>query len=242
MNWTVLLALFWMLTAIAAWIFHRPSDTEREVLEKVTTMQLLFSSWEARRRLGIPADEEQILKSYRQRLLSSAAVVALPALILVVLSLTDQAPAEPPVLEPAAQRERAEVPAEEPRDVKQLIRTYVRETDEEGPPVVVEEYREETLEEKRDPIRLYGTAKVAPLYDNEQLLGITITNVQPNSFWEMVGFEEGDFVLEANGERMDNPNTSVAFMNSLHDAPEVVVRVRGTDGAERTLLYNAPKE
>ena len=58
----------------------------------------------------------------------------------------------------------------------------------------------------------------------------------------MVGFRDGDFILEANGELMDNPNTSVAFMNSMQTAPEVRVRVRGVDDNERTLLYVAPQD
>ena len=124
----------------------------------------------------------------------------------------------------------------------EIVEDAAPEIVEDAAPEVVEEYRVETLEEKRDPIRLYGTAKVAAKYDVDQLLGITISHIQPGSFWAMVGFRDGDFILEANGELMDDPNTSVAFMNSMHDAPEIRVRVRGADDVERTLLYNAPRE
>jgi hypothetical protein len=238
----VLFALVWILVAIAGWIFTRPSESEAEAMTKITTSDLLLLSHATVRRSALSPDEEGELRGYRRRLLATGTVLLLPALMVVIFGRADHDTPELQTTAPVVVPAEVEAAEEKPKAKKQLVRTYLRDPDSSGPPIIVEEFREETLEEKRDPIRLYGTAKVKPLYDNEQLLGITISKIQPDSFWDMVGFRDGDFVIEANGEIMDNPNTSVAFMNSLERAPEVIVRVRGTDGEERTLLYSTPRE
>ncbi len=246
MSTTLLLALVWILAALVAWVISRPSEQEREILNGVGQRELLFSFDKARRRSQWSPEDEGLLLRLRRRS-STSAVVVVGLLGVVALSLSGpDDPADPDAQFIAAHEQASTEPDSqanaEPEAQEQLVRTYRRSPDGEGPPEVVEEYRVETLEEKRDPIRLYGTAKVAAKYDNMQLLGISITNIQPDSFWEMVGFREGDFILEANGELMDNPNTSVAFMSSMHEAPEVIVRVRGSDDVERTLVYSAPRD
>ena len=240
MNWTLLAALVWLLIAIAGWILSRPSSVEKEALAKVDRSDLLRSLAGKIRGQLITPEEASLLQRFRLRVAATVFVLLLPLAFLFPSRPNENAdPLLPP---PPEVVDHVEPAAEKPEAKKQIVRRYYREEGADGPPIVVEEFREETLEEKRDPIRLYGTAKVSALYDNEQLLGVTITNIDEGSFWDIVGFREGDFVIEANGELMDNPNTSVAFMNSLHKAPEVNIRVRGIDDVERTLLYTAPRD
>ncbi len=243
---TLVFILIWLAIAFVAWWISRPSEDERDVLGNTSLGRLLFSFDETRNRAQWSLENENIVRRVRTRSLACALLALAPLPIWIAISAMDDASEPDSLAEFEEELEEDERPANrvapKKEEEKVLVRTYRRKEGDRGPPEVIEEYRVETLEEKRDPIRLYGTAKVAAKYDVDQLLGITITNIKPGSFWEMVGFRDGDFILEANGELMDDPNTSVAFMNSMHNAPEVIVRVRGVDDIERTLMYNAPKE
>ncbi|MED5261247.1 MAG: hypothetical protein VX574_02440 [Myxococcota bacterium] len=98
----------------------------------------------------------------------------------------------------------------------------------------------ETLEEMRQPTRLYGTARIEAVYDRHDFLGVEVRNVDEGSLWDLLGFRSGDLVVEANGELVDNPAAGVQFMNSLARDSSVVVRVRGTDGEERWIDFRFP--
>jgi type II secretory pathway component PulC len=100
---------------------------------------------------------------------------------------------------------------------------------------------QEALSEHRTPTRLYADARVRPVYANEDLLGVKVLGIVPGSFWDQVGFREGDVVLEVNGELVDDPTASVHFMNSLSRQHELILRVRGEDGEERILEHRLPR-
>ena len=100
----------------------------------------------------------------------------------------------------------------------------------------------EALAELRTPTRLYGTAKVKPVYRVHDVEGARITKIDPNSFWAMLGVQEGDVVIELHGEPLDDPATLVALMNALERDEHVEVVVRGTDGTVRYLEYRSPDD
>ena len=98
----------------------------------------------------------------------------------------------------------------------------------------------ETLDEMREPTRLYGTARIEAVYDRHDFLGVQVKSVDEGSLWDLLGFRSGDLVVEANGELVDNPAAGVQFMNSLARDSSVVVRVRGADGEERWIDFRFP--
>jgi len=100
----------------------------------------------------------------------------------------------------------------------------------------------ETLEALRRPIRLYGTAKVEPVYRLHSVEGALITRIDPNSFWAMLGVREGDVVIELYGEPVDDPAVLVALMNALELDDHVALAVRGTDGEVRYLEFRNPDD
>jgi len=99
----------------------------------------------------------------------------------------------------------------------------------------------EPLEKLRTPIRLYGTAKVKPIYRAHDVEGARITNIQAGSFWAMVGVQNGDIVIELHGDPIDDPADLVALMNVLELDEHVALRVRGTDGEVRYLEFRNPE-
>ena len=75
----------------------------------------------------------------------------------------------------------------------------------------------------------------------EAALGIRIGNVVEGSFWEDLGIEEGDVVLELNHRLMDEPEASTYLMNALAREPVLIMRVRDAEGVERFLEYRTPE-
>jgi C-terminal processing protease CtpA/Prc len=99
----------------------------------------------------------------------------------------------------------------------------------------------ETLAALRTPIRLYGTAKVSAVYEVYDFLGVRLEEIEPGSFWEILGVKEGDVVVEVHGEPLDDPSVGVALIKSLSQDSEVKIRVRGADGSQRYLQFTAPE-
>ena len=93
----------------------------------------------------------------------------------------------------------------------------------------------------RSQPRLFGGAKVEPLYDprSDALAGVRVSRVRKGSFWERLGVRGGDVVLEVNGELVDTPAASVKLINDLSEAAVLILRVRGEDGLERYLEYRS---
>lgn len=238
MNLHLLLLLIWLLGTLAAWLWSRPVNEERSVigtLQVSDRLRFALLGTRAIERHTADAEEQRIIAEHARRTRIGGLIVLLPLAIYGVLFAVGQ-PSDHRVVDatPASMNEpRAPIP----EDQEPTVRTYLR-----GPSELSElnpDEEPEPLEEKRTPTRLYATAKVKPLYNNETLLGIQILRVDSGSFWEMIGFRSGDFILEANGELMDTPAASVSFMNAMNSNRELVIRVRGTDEEERILVFNA---
>jgi type II secretory pathway component PulC len=93
----------------------------------------------------------------------------------------------------------------------------------------------------RSHIRLYGTAKVSAVYQGHEFVGVRLENIKAGSFWELIGVQDGDVVLEVHGQRMDDPAVGVALINSVSSDSEAKLRVRGIDGSQRYIEYFAPE-
>lgn len=104
-----------------------------------------------------------------------------------------------------------------------------------------EEQKPETLEEKRQQIRLFSTAKVKPIYRLHDVEGARLTRIQPGSFWDMLGVQEGDVVIELHGSPVNTPAMLVELMNVLESDEHVAIRVRGLDGEVRYLEFRVPR-
>ena len=134
------------------------------------------------------------------------------------------APSQAPGPTPPAQVEAAEVAA--PNDT-----TDNRKTGEEG-----------ALSPSRTAVRLYGNARVRPLYDRygNALEGVEISQVSPGSFWQELGIDDGDVILELNGKLIDSPAASVELMNQFSRGYVLNLRIRTREGVERFIDYRTP--
>ncbi|MDG2334830.1 MAG: hypothetical protein P8Q97_11450 [Myxococcota bacterium] len=109
-------------------------------------------------------------------------------------------------------------------------------------PPNVQNGEEGALSPKRTAVRLYGNARVKPLYDlrSNKIDGVEISAIEAGSFWEDLGVDEGDVVVELNGQMIDSPEASVELMNQFSRGYVLNLRVRTAEGRERFIDYRTP--
>jgi membrane-associated protease RseP (regulator of RpoE activity) len=116
-----------------------------------------------------------------------------------------------------------------------------------GPPPAlpdnVKTGEEGALSPTRTGVRLYGDAKIKPLYNlhNNEIGGVQVSHITPGSFWQELGIDEGDVILELNGELIDTPAASIDLMNQFSRGYVLNVRLRTIEGRERFIDYRTPE-
>lgn len=113
------------------------------------------------------------------------------------------------------------------------------------PPPLGGDASEEALppcpDEWRDPIRLFGDAQVRPVYEQRTMLGVSIRGVKPRSFWEELGIDSDDRIVELGGEPIDSPQRSVDLMNALQSSSRIRLRLLTREGRDRWISWDAPE-
>jgi len=153
--------------------------------------------------------------------------------------------AQPVVTKESVARSLAEPPqAENAPDVAARPEPLTAPLPSAAPPASAETKTgdEEALSPTRTAVRLYGNAKVRPLYNlqDDAIAGVQISNIAPGSFWEELGVEDGDIILELNGEVIDTPAASVNLMNQFSRGFVLNLRLRTAEGVERFIDYRTP--
>jgi len=224
-----ILPLF-LVGALLAWMAPRvrERDSLRAYPFEVWGLLLLpTGKWQE----AVAPVDRSVLQSFRRRMGLGATFAGLATAIGFLLFPTESPnPVEVPIT-PGIER----VPDRQQPIPSPTKPPPVHETNLEVPDV-------ETLRELRTPTRLYGTAKVKPVYRLHDVEGALITRVDPGSFWAMVGVQEGDVVIELHGDPIDDPADLVALMNVLERDEHVAIRVRGQDGEVRYLEHRIPEE
>ena len=103
---------------------------------------------------------------------------------------------------------------------------------------------EGALSPARTKVRLYGNAKIKPLYNlrNNEIDGVEVSGVAPGSFWDELGIDDGDVILELNGQLINSPAASVELMNQFSRGYVLNLRLRTAEGNERFIDYRTPAE
>lgn len=236
----------WLASALAAYLWGRPRSLERSSLSRAgraagTKVWLPFSgAWQRDvERSDFPS--VAAVRRRTQRALIGLAAISLGLAAAWVVRPPEHGPATPEsVAAPATSEPTPSAAAAAPRAPQPQRATTAAEAAE--PPSPQEESANElTLEEKRTPTRLFGSANVRPVYDAYTVKGVEILNVSPGSFWELVGVESGDVVVEVHGDVIDSPADTLALLHTMERDERVRIRVRGTDGVTRFLEFVAPQ-
>lgn len=143
---------------------------------------------------------------------------------------------------PAAAGPGGQPPATAPEETASEPRAGLARQNEAPPAPEPSAASVETLRQSRTPVRLYADARVRPIYDltTNQVQGVQILEVEPGSFWQRIGVQSHDVILELNGELIDSPNATVALMNDISSGHILSLRVRNVEGRERFIDYRTP--
>ena len=93
----------------------------------------------------------------------------------------------------------------------------------------------------RNPAALFSQARILPKYEDGEMVGIQLNAIKEGSLFEEVGLADGDTIVEFNGQRLGSPADSARFLQQLIDGSGFEVMVRGQDGGERTLTFDATR-
>ena len=98
---------------------------------------------------------------------------------------------------------------------------------------------DDVQETARNPAALFSQARILPRYEEGQMVGIQLNAIKEGSLFEEVGLEDGDTIVEFNGQNLGSPADSAQFLQQLMEGDGFQVQVRGEDGSERTLSFDA---
>jgi len=98
---------------------------------------------------------------------------------------------------------------------------------------------DDVQETARNPAALFSEARILPKYQDGQMVGIQLNAIKEGSLFQQVGIADGDTIVEFNGQSLGSPADSARFLQQLIDGSGFEVMVRGEDGGERTLTFDA---
>jgi len=98
---------------------------------------------------------------------------------------------------------------------------------------------QDVQEAVRNPAALFSEARILPRYEEGEMVGIQLNAIKEGSLFQEVGLQNGDTIVEFNGQSLGTPADSAQFLQQLIDGQSFQVLVRGEDGGERTLSFEA---
>lgn len=96
---------------------------------------------------------------------------------------------------------------------------------------------EDVQEVVRNPASLFSEARILPRYEEGQMIGVQLNAIKEGSLFEQVGLQDGDTIVEFNGQSLGSPAESAQFLQQLIDGEPFDVLAVGEDGAEKTLTF-----
>ena len=82
---------------------------------------------------------------------------------------------------------------------------------------------------------LLADADVSPLYEDGELIGMAVSDVQPGSLYDRAGLRDGDLLRTVNGVRFDEPMAAASLIQQLNDGERVDLSVTRADGSEAVI-------
>ncbi len=78
--------------------------------------------------------------------------------------------------------------------------------------------------------------QIQPVYRGGVVNGFRVLQVQPGSIYAMLGVQNGDIIMDVNGQIVDNPQKALSFFDQLGPGQDVGVKVNRF-GRHRTITY-----
>jgi general secretion pathway protein C len=104
------------------------------------------------------------------------------------------------------------------------------------PPLVAPPAAEPT----RNPAQLLAGGRPMPKYQDGQMVGFTVSNIEPGSLYERAGLNEGDLITEVNGVALNDPQQGARFVMEFAQAEAVSLTVQRADGTTESIDVPLP--
>jgi general secretion pathway protein C len=98
---------------------------------------------------------------------------------------------------------------------------------------------DDVREAARNPASLFSQARILPRYEEGQMIGVQLNAIKEGSLFETVGLQDGDTIVEFNGQSLGSPADSAQLLQQLIDGSSFDVLVEDEAGNERTLTFEA---
>jgi general secretion pathway protein C len=96
--------------------------------------------------------------------------------------------------------------------------------------------RSDVDEVMRDPATLLSQARVAPLFEEGEMVGLQVSSIKAGSVLENVGIENGDVITELNGLAINSAEQLPKAMEEMSQAGEITFVVE-REGEKRTVSF-----
>jgi general secretion pathway protein C len=81
--------------------------------------------------------------------------------------------------------------------------------------------------------QLFSQANLVPKFENGEMVGVQIGNIQPGSTFEAAGIQSGEVITELNGIRIDSQEQSQRALAEMANGDSLNLTIRDSDGNER---------
>jgi type II secretory pathway component PulC len=95
-------------------------------------------------------------------------------------------------------------------------------------------------EPTRNPAQLLAGGRPMPKYENGEMVGFTISNIEAGSLYERAGLQEGDLITEVNGVALNDPQQGARFVMEFAQAEAVTLTVQHQDGTTESVDVPLP--
>jgi len=96
-------------------------------------------------------------------------------------------------------------------------------------------------ENRRRVRHLLEDAQIRPAYRRGQIRGFQITKVTDDSFWQAIGIDSGDVVIEFAGTPIENSGGRMDMVEYLANSPRGKLTIRKADGGNRPIYWDTPE-
>jgi type II secretion system protein C len=90
----------------------------------------------------------------------------------------------------------------------------------------------------RNAAAIFTGGKAVPKYQDGEMIGLELSDVKQDGFYDKLGYQDGDVVTTINGMKVDNPSATQELFKALRDSPSIAITKRGADGSTQEITHS----
>jgi type II secretion system protein C len=90
----------------------------------------------------------------------------------------------------------------------------------------------------RNAAAIFTGGKAVPKYRDGEMIGLELSDIKENGFYDKLGYQEGDVVTSINGMKVDNPAATQELFKALRDSPTIAITKLSEDGSTHEIMHS----